>query len=729
MPRSLKRQAGNIALVLGAITLLVVVLVTRGRVTTSEKDARASNLLPAFRDDDISRLVLERGGQKLVLERGPAGDAGEPSWLIREPIEEEADPFAVDKLLGSLEFARVVRRIKPEEVNPESFGLRAPKWVLSLEMGKLRYELRLGSEAASPSGSHYLELVTRGTEGSGVVIVGRDLVKELDIDASALRGRQLMPYLSSELGGMLIRGTDGSERRFARLGESAWRFRGLHGDARVDREAFDGVVVQLARLKAEHFLAVPEAEAALGGKAPAVSLTLEPKDPAKPKARVEVGGSCPVSADDAAAVRREPTPLGACVPKSVIAGLDVSPASLVDKHTFWMRKDEVERLSIEGGGKKLELERKESGFVLRSPVKGDVDLETGDQRLESVLRAEGKLVESPDPKRLGLAPPWGRVTVTSSAATEQKVEEESLEVGARQSDGRRFARRVADGIVLELAPDAARAFEPDATLVRKKALLDYAAGDLTSLEIKTPSLHQKLHRDATGVLVLDVPKGFTHDGGLASALIDELSRLTADRWVADSDDGSFGLAQPRARVALAFQTGDAASRQHTLLVGAPTSGGAFAALEGEPGVFVVPRRLVDALDTWLLDRSPFIVTPDRAERVTLGRDGKKIVLERRGDRFEAAAGTTLAEARVAELAETLMTLRAEAALHLGAPKPGEGFDKPLLRVEIDGKQPSSFQIGAGDAWQGTSVHYARAAGLDATYVVAKSKIRVLLEAF
>jgi len=727
MKRPPKGQLVNLLLVAAALALVVVVVVTRGKVTTSERDARSDNVLPAYREDDITRVTLERDGKRLVLERTEADDAGDRTWYLKEPIREEADAFAIDKLLGSLEYARATRRIKPEEVNRQAFGLDAPAWVLGIEMGSIGYTLSLGKEAASPAGAHYLDVAVRGASGSGVVIISKDLVAELDIDAGKLRGRQVLPYVSPELSRIVIAGTDGVERHLTSFGDRAWRFSGMMSDARVDRETFDQVLVQFARIKADEFLSLSEAEPALK-KGPHVTLTLVPKDAKKPKCRVDVGGACPNSENDIVAIRREPEPMAACVPKSVLPGLDTSAEALVDRHPFWLRKDEVESLRIERGDKKLELDRKENGFVLRSPVKGDVELEAGNRRIEEITHADGELVSNPDLAKLGLEHPSGRASVSSAAESDDKVQKEDLDIGVRRADGRLIVRRAADGIVLALPEVAARALEADATLVRSRTVFDFPAKDLTSLEITTPSLHEKLTRPPDGNLELLIPKGFAHDPSLVSTLVDDLSRLQADRWAADRDDGSFGLAQPRVRVELSIVAGDAGSQRHTLLVGAPTTGGSFAKLESEPGVFVAPRRMVDALETWVLDRSLFVVTPDVAQRVTLSGHGKKIVLEKQGSRFVAAAGTELSDTRTNEVFETLVALRAEAAVHTGPAKSEEGFDHPELTVELEGAEKSSFRIGAGDAWQGTSVYYARKSGVDATFVIARSKVRALLDA-
>jgi hypothetical protein len=57
---------------------------------------------------------------------------------------------------------------------------------------------------------------------------------------------------------------------------------------------------------------------------------------------------------------------------------------------------------------------------------------------------------------------------------------------------------------------------------------------------------------------------------------------------------------------------------------------------------------------------------------------------------------------------------------------------PLLRIEIDylpemGRPKAVLDIGLGDVWRSMNVHYARKQGLDATFGIAQSKIRRVLE--
>lgn len=730
MQKGVRRQIVNLGLVVAALGLVGVVIATQGRVTTSEKDARSFNLLTAFREDDVSRIVAERDGKRLVIERELTGDAGDRSWNIKEPVAEEADAYAIDKFLGSLEFARFVRRIKPEEVNHAELGLDAPLFRLDVAMGKVRYRLTVGKEAASPPGSRYLEVTAEGGPESGVFLVARDLIKELEIDAGTLRGRQMMPYTSNQLSHVIITGTDGAVRKLKSTGRDRWQFDGMERDVRVSRDVFDQVLTQFARTKAEHFIEPAEAEAALGaGKNVRIELT--PKEAGRPKGMIEVGGRCPKSENDVVALRRSPDLVAACVPKSVLPALDTPAADLVDKQLFALRKDEVESVLVVRGDKKLDLARKESGFVMRSPVQGDVGLETGNRRIEAMVRATGELLGEAKLTELGLSPPAGKVTLRSAGESDAAVVEEVVEIGTVSRSGKLAVRRVADGAVMMLDADTARALDADSTLMRSLKLFEFENADFRSLEVRGRGLEQKIHRDASGQIALDLPKGKRADTALTGDAVSELGRLTADRWVSESDDPSFGLSTPELTLKLAFSAGDAGVKEHTVTVGAATTGGAFAKLGGEPGVFILPRRTLDAVGTWFLDRTVFTVTPDVATQVVLERQGKKLVLERRADGFVRASGVELAPQRVAEISDTLIALRAEAAIALGPEKPGQGLEAPevVVRIERTAFGPKSLRIGAGDSWRGQSIHYARAEGVDATYVIAKTKARVLIDAF
>jgi hypothetical protein len=208
-----------------------------------------------------------------------------------------------------------------------------------------------------------------------------------------------------------------------------------------------------------------------------------------------------------------------------------------------------------------------------------------------------------------------------------------------------------------------------------------------------------------------------------------------DHWVADKDDGTFGLEHPSLRARLSIRK-DGKLEDHVLVLGRQTASGYFATMEGDPGVFVLPKRVHETLTTLVLDRSVLIMDPAITSRVTiLGKD-RGAVFERRGDEFvQTDVSEPLSADAIRKIVDTLSSLSAEAAVDIGPARPEQGFDRPVLTVRIDRepghpeKPPSTtFSVGAGDSWRGISVHYARVEGVQATYAVARSAIRALLDA-
>lgn len=735
MSPSARARFVNAALVLVALALVGVVLATGGSVTTSEREARSFNVLAAFRESEITRLEVEQDKKSFALERELASDGGASDWMLVEPDEEEADLLAMQSALGTLEFASWVRRIKPEEVDRAAFGLDNPSLVIHVDMGSIHYRLRLGREAASPPGSHYLEVTGEGAPRKGVVIVDKNLVEALHFKADDFRGRYIMPYLSHALSRFTVTGT-GGERRFKKAKEwDGWRFDGMYDDARVNRQVLDRILVQFARTLAEDFIDSKDAAAAQQG-AELVTVRMTPEDESNPPGEVVVGAACPRSPGFIVARRIKPDPVAACVPANVYAGLATPAEALVDRTLFHMRTDEVEVLTIRAGEQTLELARKGTGYLLRRPREADVDREAGDARLEALWHATGKVIDAPNLEKLGLRPAFGQVVVTSAAADDASVEKEVVDVSAPRDDGAVYVRREQDGIVLELRREAARTLTPDASLVRSRVIFDIPMIYMRKVVVEGHP-RQEVHRSDAGDFTLVEPKGFDVDPLLATELMDSLRTLTADRWVADQDDGSYGLEKPSLVARFTVQKDDEpAPEEHGVVVGRPAPSGYYASLEGDPGVFILPRRVYEVLTHLLLDRSVFAIDPEITARVTLETPERRVVLERLGDQFIQSEGSEqLDDAAIQRIVDALSVMRPEAAVALGSPKPAYGLGAPVLTVRAEmepgleqGSKPIEYRIGSGDSWRSMTIYYGTVRGIDAVYVLPRASVQRVLDA-
>ena len=716
-----RAELSSIVLAVLAVASVVVVLATRHAPTTAERDARAKNLLPVWREDEVRHVELKAGATELTLEKAPDG------WTVRAPEPEPADAAAVQKLLGALGFATPSRLLDAGDLH--AHGLDHPRATLGIDMGGQKLTLSLGESAPAPAGAAYVSF----DPGNGVVrgaVVPSAVAEIFASRPDDFRQRALVTLGARELTELDLERPDGSLKL---VRGPALSFR-VDGKERANRDSTEPLFTALVHLTATRFLTLPAALAARGAAAPLV-LTLVPradKDPASGPAQktvIELGGACPGAPEELVAVVKLPRARAACVSKDVLGPLSLGPESLRDTQPFSARKDEVEALTIERGGKRLSLERRGTEFLLREPSEAQVELDAGNRRLEALVRAPGEIVAGANPKELGLEPPSGLATLRV-IGDDDKATEETVELGKTAPDGTLYVRRKEDGVVLALGREAARAFAVDSTLLRSQKVLDFALSALVELELSSPE-HALVRRAPQG-FELVTPPGFQADGELTTNAVLALGSLTALRWVADDDDKTFGLAEPTLTARARVEGGDAGTRDHVIVVGRPTPGGYFARLAGSPGVFLVERPVVERLGTLLIDRSGFMADPATLARVTLNAKGKELVFERRGGELVPKDGAVELGAAHEALA-ALGSLRPEAALHSGAARASEGLAAPVLTVRVDPSpglgKPRTLRFGASDDFRGEAVRAARVDSMDATFVVSDAKLRPLLDLF
>jgi hypothetical protein len=149
-------------------------------------------------------------------------------------------------------------------------------------------------------------------------------------------------------------------------------------------------------------------------------------------------------------------------------------------------------------------------------------------------------------------------------------------------------------------------------------------------------------------------------------------------------------------------------------------------------VFVLSRRDRSRLEQLVIDRSVFLVDLEQATGLEIQTGRATVELGRVGGSFEQRAGQPQVGADTAQrLVDALGELRPETAIHVGPPRAEEGFDDPVLVVTVEGASDQTklaqLRFGAGDSWRGISVHYARVEGVDATYVMARSLVRAIVD--
>lgn len=723
---ALRKHKLEIALLLLVPALAIwLFFFDRGSLTTREAEMRKRNLLTAFRRDQIEQIAFEREGSSFrLVKRIEDGDA--MYYVVRDGKEEIADQTAVDRLISNLEFAVPDRKLD-DSLEKDALGLTTPRLRMKLEMGRMQYELVLGAEAPSPKGAAYAEL--RGS-GEGAFVLPRDLVTQLSLSENAYRSRTLLPYLSPDLERLHIDGP-GGERHFVRGSWGGWELDGTPR-IRADREMLDRVLFTFADIRAEAFVEDDEADRALAEDH--VTITMVPREASRPKGVIKIGGECPGQPESVVVVREEPSRISACAPKGVMRSLVIPREHFEDKHLFSFRPDEIEELVFTEGDRKLELARKGMGWQMRAPKDGDVDADAGNALARTLHGLEAlRIVPDADREALGFSKPRALATVSRAAESDDDPgAEEVVEIGATKGNFV-YARRKVDDAVLELGRDVARALEPNLAGLQSRAIVNVPLARVSKVSV-TGALRQTIERSPSGVWQLTTPSGYETDAAIAVDVAEALRTLKADRWVSEKDDGSFGLQKPRATYELEVENEKGEPETIRILVGEAAGGGYFAKREGKDGVFVLPRALARRIESYAIDRAYFLVVPKEIRKVALRAKGKSVTLVRSGERFVAEGDATISAERATSIVEELADLRIEGVVSLGAPRKEEGFDAPRLEVEIERQLPHELVpetlkivVGAGDAHEGMLIHYARRAGVDATFAMAQAQVRAILD--
>jgi hypothetical protein len=709
--------------ILGVASLIAVVATT-GLVSTKDREGREQNLLPVFRVEDVLSLDLSENGRQISLQRGSAKDGGAAAFELVRPVKELADAATVDKFLNGIAGAKALRPVA-DGTNRNALGLEAPSARIVLRSKKFDCEIDLGGAAPTPEGAHYVEVRSAGAPPK-ILLVDKSVSEDLGFDLDAFRLRSLVSLNEADVARVSIKSPSldlnlvrGAGKTFLLDGEQKFR---------ADRDTVSSLFFQLSRMSANRFLTNAEAEAALAQNR--AHFVLEAKDP-QDSVSIDVGGACPGDDTETVAERTAPSAQAACTSRELDATLALKRDAFLDEHAFSLHVDEVEEFDIASGAEKFRLVRKGTSFVLHAKTDSDVALEAGNQRINDVLEARGNVIQQPKLDELGLEPTKTKVTLRSSAGSEEDVNEEVVRVGNKDRAGNLYVFREADGVTLAIPPDHARAFAFDSTLLYAKKLSEFGPSSFISAEIERRAGKEVLSRDASGALQLESPKGFEADPALAAEVVQTLGALEAERFVADADDGSFGFSRSPLNVHFTFKSAEGPKIEHTLRFGDDTALGVFATLDQGGPIFVLARSVRDALDTLLINRAPFSVDPSTLAGFTLESEGRTLRFARHGDHFEPNPKASFPEDRLADLLEAFDGLRPEAGIHTGPAEAAEGMAKPALTLRISPQKGAtqSLIFGAGDSWRGTSIFYLRIAGVDATFVIAQNKIRPLLAAF
>jgi hypothetical protein len=586
-----------IVLATGAVAYAV--LVDRTAISDADRASRERDVFPSFRVGDVRRVELVHGSELLVLDRSAdvaastasAGPDHAPSaeWRMTSPRHEPADAAAVDVLLRELEMAVRERNVSEADAS----GLDAPRVRGKVTVGLLEYRFALGGDAPRPQGAAYMRV-----EGEGTFVAPRSLTVQLLRGADAYRERRLVPYGAGATARVELRRGSTALIVLQRSGAS-FRTGGEQG-LRASRAEVDRLFGALADLRVETFL--NDQDAHHPGNAPsALEVLVTPRDPEQPRVRLLAEGPCPTDPERVVVERAEPARGSACVSKAAMTALAAvtSHESLADRSVLYARADEIEEVTLQrtdGAGVSVDIARRGSGWRERAPEDRDLRSEQADAANAFTMALANANATQVRRRGQDAFVPRFRATVVRTGGETTEVVElgAAAEPDAKEAEQGVLARRVDDDAILRLPASIATRFEPHPVAFRPLTLWDppidaaavTAVDDSCGSKVKHVEMRDGLWWGRGGAEA---------DATATNDLVAALVHAQAESWVAESDDGAFGLWSPHAcTVALTAVTASRGPRRVGLVLGPPGEGGIYARTLDAPAVLVAPAALRDA---------------------------------------------------------------------------------------------------------------------------------------
>lgn len=249
-----------------------------------------------LRDREV--LHVKRQQVRSLEVKGPEGGyalarAGQ-EWGITAPVKTRAGRWSVDGLLGALESLRLDSIAAEDAKDLKPYGLDEPERsvTLGLEDGSTR-TLEIGSK--TPEGNFHARVAGR----TQVVVIPPAVPGDLAKGLAELRAKRLLDVATYEVEGLEVE-TAGARRAYARQskkdagGADTHTWKRTAPDAKdVDTNLVQDALFEAGGVDVTEFVDAPQAPAAYGLDAPALSATLkfEGGKPAQSFALGQKGGA------------------------------------------------------------------------------------------------------------------------------------------------------------------------------------------------------------------------------------------------------------------------------------------------------------------------------------------------------------------------------------------------------------------------------------------------------
>ncbi len=662
-----------------------------------------------FRTDDVTRVEIAQGDQKVVLMKEKKKEEKDRDrWKLETPVTADAETSRVTELLDRLSNLSARDKDILDKADPEEQGLKPPAAVVTLTLEESPAGARPSADGADkPKKTRALAFsVGKPEKEKGdkpklyVQVAGWDrvnavedakdeLLKLLQRRAIAYRGRRVLDFNTGDVAKLEIKRP--GETYTLEKEKDAWRLTApVKADADTGRA--NNLTDDLSRLEVVEFVEEPfkaeELDTKFGLSEAATRATMTFTDKERKPQTLVVGKQREGKTDYYA--KLEDGAEVFVVGKSLRDDLDRESLAYRPLDLWKLEAEDIAEVRVRRGDEEHRLKRDGTNWRVAEPFEAPVPADHVKSLAEDLARprAERYVVHAAkDLKEYGLDPPALRLTLVPTpkkpadkdkANDQDAPKERTLLIGkVTEKDPKARYAKLADGdAVFVLGAKVVAAADRGALDLLDKTLLSFDRNALNRIQREGTGEQLTFQRDKDEWRLVEGPAApFTADRGTADALVTAVCPLLAARFVAygpKADLAKYGLDKPTYTVTI---TGEDLAKggekpkpiRHVLKLGKEvegTPGEFYARLDDGPAVFVLPasdgKELVkthlDYVDRTLLDLKPDGITGVQRR---MGGDALEVAKKDGTWQVVQPADWRADEPTLQRLADSLANLKAE----------------------------------------------------------------------
>lgn len=606
----MKSRTTFLLLVITGLLFAYLYFYDKNKPSSAEAQRQAGNVV-SLKTDEIEGIVIQNGDQKTELKRY------DKKWRLESPVKDQADSMAIENLLSDIESWPKDATITAKEIDADKnglneYGLSKPKLRLKLVGAGAPPEILFGKDTALEG-----KMYVRFDNSKETYVVSQSVRKDVEKKPDDFRDKKLTDLTMSQVARVVVK---------TRAGEMEMEKKGDHWDlvrplrARGDDQKIGDLIAQVTTAQIQQFVTDDKGDLnAYGLTEPRGSIILFPESdkttPNRPDAAsgddrgqmLQIGAASDKAKDQVYA-RFAPRGFVYALPKKIESILEVKPDDLRDRHLARIDRNNLDRLTIEPGGKsKIVLARKDEAWAIASSKNMAANSDEVRRLLDTLADEQvSKFVENvaSNLSKYGLDKPSLQLTFSSFASentAETKAGERSfLTIAFGKTEGENVYARVSEEpFVLAVSRSLLDDIYTDPAQWQSLVIYDFKPEQIHRLTIKTDK-EQSLMRGPNNTWKFADGNGQVDQTNIQSLLI-TLTKLRAVRWVGANIPQS-GFDKPL--LSLTFTTTPDDKVAQKLTVGGTAGNGMWFARVGDrAGTFVMNNPDLNAL------RLPLMQTP------------------------------------------------------------------------------------------------------------------------